>query len=287
MLEFEKVAVLGFGTMGTGIAQLAAQAGCEVTVLETDQARVEAGSSALGAFLDEGVRRGKVTAERRAEILARIKGTTAIEDLADAELVIEAVSERRDVKLTLLAQVAGVVGGEAVITTNTSALSVSDLATAVPRPERFAGLHFFNPAPLMKIIEVVRAVQTAPELADRLADFARALGKEPVLVKDRPGFLINRLLMPYLNDVIQGYDDELATAEDIDTALKLGLGYKLGPLELLDMIGLDVHEHATRSAYDATLDPAFAPPPLLQAMVAAGILGNKSGAGFRNKENAQ
>ena len=287
MLEFEKVAVLGFGTMGAGIAQLAAQGGCEVTVLETDQARVEAGSSALGAFLDEGVRRGKVTAERRAEILARTRGTTAIEDLADAELVIEAVTERRDVKRALLAQVAGVVGGEAVIVTNTSALSVSDLATAVPRPERFAGLHFFNPAPLMKIIEVVRAVRTEPALLDRLADFARALGKEPVLVKDRPGFLINRLLMPYLNDVIQGYDDELATAEDIDTALKLGLGYKQGPLELLDMIGLDNHEHATRSAYDATLDPAFAPPPLLQAMVAAGILGNKSGAGFRGKENAR
>jgi 3-hydroxybutyryl-CoA dehydrogenase len=287
MLEFEKVAVLGFGTMGAGIAQLAAQGGCAVTVLETDQTRVEAGTSAIGAFLDDGIRRGKVTAEQRSDILARIKGTTAIADLADTALVIEAVTERRDVKRALLGEVAGVVAAEAVIVTNTSALSVSDLATAVPRPERFAGLHFFNPAPLMKVIEVVRAVQTDPALPGRLADFARALGKEPVLVKDRPGFLINRLLMPYLNDVIQAYDDELATAEDIDTALKLGLGYKQGPLELLDMIGLDVHEHATRSAYDATLDPAFAPPPLLQAMVAAGKRGNKSGAGFRSQENAK
>jgi 3-hydroxybutyryl-CoA dehydrogenase len=287
MLEFENVAVLGFGTMGAGIAQLAAQGGCAVTVLETDQARIEAGTSAIGAFLDGGIRRGKVTAEQRAEILTRIKGTTATADLAGSQLVIEAVTERRDVKRALLEQVAGAVGAEAVIVTNTSALSVSDLATAVPRPERFAGLHFFNPAPLMKVIEVVRALQTDPGLPDRLAGFARALGKEPVLVKDRPGFLINRLLMPYLNDVIQAYDDELATAEDIDTALKLGLGYKQGPLELLDMIGLDVHEHATRSAYAATLDPAFAPPPLLQAMVAAGALGNKSGAGFRNKETAQ
>ena len=285
MLEFERVAVLGFGTMGAGIAQLAAQAGGEVTVLETDQARIEAGLSAIGRFLEGGVQRGKVTPDEKTGVLSRVRGTTAAGDLADAQIVIEAVTEQRDVKRALLTRVSEVVGGDAVIVTNTSALSVSDLATAVTHPERFAGLHFFNPAPLMKVIEVVQALQTDPAVLDRLTAFVRGLGKEPVLVKDRPGFLINHLLMPYLNDVIQAYDDELATSGDIDTALKLGLGYKQGPLELLDMIGLDVHQHATHSAYEATLDPAFAPPPLLQAMVAAGMLGNKNGKGFRHQES--
>jgi 3-hydroxybutyryl-CoA dehydrogenase len=284
MLEFERVAVLGFGTMGTGIAQVAAQGGAIVTVLETDEARIEVGKRSLGDFLQGGVQRGKVTPDERAEVLRRVRGTTTIGDLADARLVIEAVTEHPDVKKALLAKVAGVASEETVIVTNTSALSVSDLATAVPHPERFAGLHFFNPAPLMKIIEVVRALQTDPAVLDRLTAFVQALGKEPVLVKDRPGFLVNRLLMPYLNDVIQAYDDELATAEDIDTAIKLGLGYRQGPFELLDMIGLDVHEHATQSAYEATLDPAFAPPPLLRTMVAAGMLGIKNDRGFRSRE---
>jgi 3-hydroxybutyryl-CoA dehydrogenase len=284
MLEFEGVAILGFGTMGTGIAQVAAQGGAMVTVLETDEARIEVGKRSLGDFLQGGVQRGKVTPDERAEVLRRVRGTTTIGDLADARLVIEAVTEHPDVKKALLAKVAGVASEETVIVTNTSALSVSDLATAVPHPERFAGLHFFNPAPLMKIVEVVRALQTDPAVLDRLTAFVQALGKEPVLVKDRPGFLVNRLLMPYLNDVIQAYDDELATAEDIDTAIKLGLGYRQGPFELLDMIGLDVHEHATRSAYEATLDPGFAPPPLLRTMVAAGMLGNKNGRGFRSRE---
>lgn len=275
------VAVLGFGTMGSGIAQVIAQSGRAVIVLEADEQRLAAGLAAIEAFLDDGIRRGKTTDDDRAAVLNRIVGTTASNDLAKADLVIEAVTEVRDVKRDLLTAVAAVVRPDTVIATNTSALSVSDLATAVPGAERFAGLHFFNPAQLMKVVEVVNALGTAPDVIDRLAAFVEEIGKVPVVVKDRPGFLVNRLLMPYLNDVVQAYDDELASAEDIDVALKLGLGYRQGPLELLDMIGLDVHNHATHSAYEATLDPAFASPPLLQTMVAAGRHGNKNGRGFR------
>lgn len=281
MTGFDRVAVLGFGTMGVGIAQVVAQSGRQVVVLEADMSRIDRGRQAMVTFLDGSVARGKITVKQKDEIVGRVRGTTAIEDLADVDLVIEAVTERRDLKRELFAAVAGVVAPEAVIATNTSALSVSDLATALPGPERFGGLHFFNPAQLMAVVEVVEGLLTTPQTLGGLVAFVESIGKVAIPVKDRPGFLVNRLLMPYLNDVVQAYDDELASAEDIDTAFKLGLGYKQGPLELLDMIGLDVHCHATRSAYAATLDPAYAPPPLLQAMVAAGKLGRKSGNGFR------
>lgn len=286
MTIFEKVAVLGFGTMGGGIAQVVAQSGRTVVVLESEQERIDAGKSAVGAFLARGVDRGKVTAEEREEVLSRITGTTVIDDLADVDLVIEAVTERKDIKSSLLARVAGVVRADTVITTNTSAIPISDLATNVSGQSRFAGLHFFNPAQLMRIVEIVRGLATADEVIERLERFVREIGKDPVIVKDRPGFLVNKLFMPYINDVVQAFDDELASAEDIDTAIKLGLGYKMGPLELLDLIGLDVHEHATRSAYEATLDPIYAPPPLLQTMVAAGMLGAKNGRGFRTEAQA-
>ncbi|GAB3201644.1 3-hydroxyacyl-CoA dehydrogenase NAD-binding domain-containing protein [Nocardioides hungaricus] len=286
MPEFAHVAVLGFGTMGAGIAQLVAQSGVRVTVLESEQGRVAAGRRFVEDFLEKGVARGKTSPEERDAVLGRITGTLTVADLADADLVIEAITEQRDAKAELFRAVDEVVSTDAVVVTNTSALSVTDLSTSVREPGRFAGLHFFNPAPLMKVIEVVRAVRTDQSVVTGLEAFVQSLGKDPVVVKDRPGFLVNHLLMPYLNDVVQAYDDELATAEDIDVALKLGLGYKLGPLELLDMIGLDVHRHATGSAYAATLDPAYAVPPLLHQMVAAGRLGNKSGEGFRTGEKA-
>ncbi len=219
----------------------------------------------------------------REATLARITGSTDVSALSGAGLVIEAVTEQRDVKVDVLATVADVVGEEAILATNTSALSVTDIAAHLPRPERVAGLHFFNPAPVMRLVEVVRALQTDQDVIARLVGFVEDVGKDPVEVKDRPGFLVNRLLMPYLNDVVAEYDDGLASAEDIDTALQLGLGYRLGPLAMLDLIGIDVHRHATQSAYDATLDPQFAPPPLLGQMVAAGYLGHKSGRGFRGE----
>jgi 3-hydroxybutyryl-CoA dehydrogenase len=281
MSDIGRVAVLGLGTMGSGIAQVAAASGYEVTALEADRSRLDAGLAALGTFLDGGVERGKITQAERDETFARIRPVTDAAELAGSDLVIEAVTERADVKRELFGTVAEVVAEDALVVTNTSALSVTDLAASVSRPGRFAGLHFFNPAPLMKVVEVVRALQTTPESIERLVTFVGSLGKDSVIVKDRPGFLVNHLLMPYLNDVIAEYDGELADAEDIDTAVRLGLGHKLGPLELLDLIGLDVHLHATQSAYDATLDPRFAPPPLLRQMVAAGHHGRKSGQGFR------
>ncbi len=280
-LDLGRVAVIGFGTMGAGIAQVAAQSGREVTVLDVDDERIERGLAAIRAFLDGGVARGKVATRQRAEILGRITGVTDAADIADADLVIEASTEDAQVKRDILARVGAGVGETAIIVTNTSALSVTELATAVPNPARFAGLHFFNPAPLMRVVEVVRALQTDEMVIARLTGLVESFGKDPVVVKDRPGFLVNHLLMPYLNDVIQEYDDELASAQDIDVALKLGLGYKLGPFELLDLIGLDVHDHATASAYEATRDARYAPPPLLRQMVATGHLGKKSGRGFR------
>jgi len=287
MQDFRRIAVLGYGTMGSGIAQVVAQSGRDVVVLETDSSRIEVGQGAAAAFLDEGVKRGKLTAADRDQVLSRISATTNVADLAGVGLVIEAVSEQREVKAEVLARVAEAVGDDTVITTNTSALSVTDLAAGLPRPERVAGLHFFNPAPVMAVVEVVQALQTAPDVLNSLVGFVENLGKTAVEVKDRPGFLVNRLLLPYLNDVVQAYDDQLATAEDIDVALELGLGYKLGPLALLDLIGIDVHRHATLSAYEATLDPQFAPPPLLGQMVAAGFLGRKSGQGFRTRTTTE
>jgi len=287
MQDFRTIAVLGYGTMGSGIAQVVAQSGRDVVVLETGVGRIKAGQAAATAFLDDGVQRGKLTAPDRDQVLSRITATTKVADLAGVDLVIEAVSEQREIKLGVLARVAEAVGDSAVITTNTSALSVTDLAAGLPQPKRVAGLHFFNPAPVMAVVEVVQALQTAPDVINSLVRFVESLGKTAVEVKDRPGFLVNRLLMPYLNDVVQAYDDQLATAEDIDVALELGLGYKLGPLALLDLIGIDVHRHATLCAYEATLDPQFAPPPLLGQMVAAGFLGRKSGQGFRIRKKTE
>jgi 3-hydroxybutyryl-CoA dehydrogenase len=279
--DLDRVAVVGFGTMGSGIAQVVAASGRDVVVLEPEAERLDRGRRGVARMLDGGVARGKVTEQVRDATLARITDSTDVSALSGAGLVIEAVTEQRDVKVDVLATVADVVGEEAILATNTSALSVTDIAAHLPRPERVAGLHFFNPAPVMRLVEVVRALQTDQDVIARLVGFVEDVGKDPVEVKDRPGFLVNRLLMPYLNDVVAEYDDGLASAEDIDTALQLGLGYRLGPLAMLDLIGIDVHRHATESAYDATLDPQFAPPPLLGQMVAAGYLGHKSGRGFR------
>ncbi|MEU8251032.1 3-hydroxyacyl-CoA dehydrogenase family protein [Nonomuraea sp. NPDC048916] len=285
MNQFHRIGVVGLGTMGSGIAQVLAASGRDVVAVEADQTRAEAGIAAVGAFLDGGVARGKVSDDEKRATLARITTSTSLSDLADVDLVIESVTENPEVKREVLAAVAAVVGDETPIVTNTSALSVTALAASLPNPARVAGLHFFNPAPVMRTVEVVRALQTDQDLVARLVTLVDSLdGKQPIVVKDRPGFLINALLLPYLNDVIQEYDDGLATAEDIDLALKLGLGYKSGPLEMLDMIGLDVHLHATENAYAATSDDRYAPPPLLRQMVDAGHLGTKNGKGFRTGE---
>jgi 3-hydroxybutyryl-CoA dehydrogenase len=276
-----KVAVLGFGTMGSGIAQVCAEHGYQVVVLEANEANLDVGWARTNEFLLGGVTRGKLTETDRDEILGRIHGTTDIAELVGASLVIEAVFEDLPTKTKLLRDAEAIVGDDVVIATNTSAFSVSSIARAVSRPQRVAGLHFFNPAPVMPLVEVVRALSSEESTIDRLVEFSASIGKTTVVVADRPGFLVNRLLMPYLNDVVQAYDDGLATAKDIDTALELGLGYPIGPLALLDLIGLDVHKHATEAAYLDSRLATLAPPPLLSRMVDAGYLGKKSGRGFR------
>ncbi|MEZ7005922.1 3-hydroxyacyl-CoA dehydrogenase family protein [Streptomyces sp. AD55] len=284
---FPRVGVLGLGTMGAGIAQVFAASGRDVVALETGPDRVAAGLGAVADFLAAAVARGKLTEDDRRTTLDRITGTTDVAGLAGVDLVVESVTEDADAKKALLSEVAAAVGTDTPILTNTSALSVTDLAAALPHSERVAGLHFFNPAPLMRTVEVVRALQTDPFLVERLTALVASLdGKEAVVVDDRPGFLLNALLLPYLNDVVQEYDDGLASAEDIDTALTLGLGYARGPFEMLDLIGLDVHLRATEGAHAATHDSRYAPPPLLRRMVAAGRLGAKSGRGFRTGEES-
>lgn len=282
--EIKTVGVCGFGTMGAGIAQICAEAELDVVVLETSEERLALGRERLRAFLGGGIRRGKVTEAERDALLGRIRGVVEVGELAGCDVVIEAVVEQLPVKAELLARVAGVVGPECLIATNTSALSVTELANAVAGPERFAGLHFFNPVPLMELVEVVEALQSSEQTLAALEELGRRIGKHPVRVKDRPGFLLNRVLMPYLNQVVQDYDDEIASAEDIDAALRLGLGYPMGALELLDVIGLDVHRHATEAAYEQTRTPSLSPPPLLGRMVAADRLGRKSGRGFYDYE---
>jgi 3-hydroxybutyryl-CoA dehydrogenase len=280
--EFGIVGVLGLGTMGAGIAQVLAASGRTVRALDIDQAHLEVGVALVADVLDRAVRRGTVTEADKKAALGRITGTTQVTDLAGVDLVVESATEDLAVKKALLAEVAAVVGDRIPIVTNTSALSVTDLAAALPVPGRVAGLHFFNPAPVMRTVEVVRALQTEEALVERLVALVDSLkDKDPIVVRDRPGFLVNALLLPYLNDVVAEYDAGLATAEDVDTALKLGLGYRSGPMEMLDLIGLDVHLLATEAAYAATHDSRYAPPPLLRRMVAAGRLGAKSGDGFR------
>jgi 3-hydroxybutyryl-CoA dehydrogenase len=277
----DEVGVIGFGTMGAGIAQACAAHGYAVTVLEADASRLALGRQALERFTAGGVERGKLSEEERAAILDRITGTVDVTDLAAATIVIEAVSEDAALKRTVLRSVEEVVGSDALIATNTSALSVTSLAASLDRPERFLGLHFFNPAALMPLVEVVRALQTDEAVIAKGYAFATSIGKSPITTDDRPGFVVNRLLMPYLNQAITELDSDLGTAADIDVAVRLGLGHPMGPFELLDLIGLDTHHHATLSAYEATADGHLHPPSLLERMVAAGWLGNKSGRGLR------
>lgn len=279
----DNVAVLGFGTMGSGIADACARAGFAVTVLEQDEAGLEAGRAALRRFHAAGIKRGRLDPAVAEEIEGRITGTTEVAALAGCAVVIEAVTEDEDLKAAVLARVAGVVGDDAVLATNTSAISVTRLAAALPHPERVGGLHFFNPAALMPLVEVVRALQTSETTVARLVDLATRLGKHPIVVRDRPGFLVNALLLPYLNHAIRELDEGLAAPDDLDRAVELGLGYPNGPLRALDLIGLDTHLAATEAVYAATLDGRYAPPPLLVQMVAAGRLGRKSGSGFVTK----
>jgi 3-hydroxybutyryl-CoA dehydrogenase len=283
-MAIRTVGVLGCGLMGSGIAQVCAAAGYQTIVREVDQAFLDKGLGRIKKFLEDGVAKGKVAAEARDATLGHLSGTTSVEALAGCDLVIEAIIESLDDKRTIYAALEQVVGAHTIFLSNTSSLCITELAAATTRPDRFGGLHFFNPVPLMKLVEVIRALTTSDETYQTVFAFAQSLGKEPITAPDRPGFIVNRLLVPYLLDAIRAYENGLGTLEDIDKGMKLGCGYPMGPFTLLDFVGLDTTYYIANIMFEEFREPAYAPPPLLKRMVLAGRLGRKSGRGFYSYE---
>jgi 3-hydroxybutyryl-CoA dehydrogenase len=279
-MAVKTVGVLGCGLMGAGIAQVSAAAGFKTIVREVDQAALDKGMARMRKFLDAGVDKGKMTAEQRSTILGNLTGTTDFAAMSECDLIIEAIVENVDVKTEAYAALEKVVGAHAVFASNTSSLCIMELAAKTGRPDKFGGLHFFNPVPLMKLVEVIRALTTSDETYKTLFDFAVAIGKEPITAPDKPGFIVNRLLVPYLLDAIRCYERGLGTREDIDNGMKLGCGYPMGPLTLLDFVGLDTTYYIANIMFEEYKDPMFAAPPLLKRMVLAGKHGRKTGEGF-------
>lgn len=279
-MAIEKVGVVGCGVMGSGIVQVAALSGLEATFVARSPEKVERGWGLIRGSLSKAVDKDKVSPQEADGARARIRGTIHLADLEGCDIVIETITEDLERKKELLAELDRIVPPSVILTTNTSSFSVSEIAAATRQPQRVAGLHFFNPAEAMKLVEIVRTAWSSEETIETLRAFALSLGKEPVIVKDTPGFIVNAFLTPYLNQVIQAYDDGLASREDIDTAVRLGFGIRLGPLAMLDLIGLDVQLHIAETLFARCGDQRFAPPPLLRRMVQAGHLGRKTGKGF-------
>jgi 3-hydroxybutyryl-CoA dehydrogenase len=279
-MKIERIGVVGCGLMGSGIAQVAAGAEIFTVVREVNDERLSQGMAAIERFLEAGVERGKMTPERKREILSRIEPTTRLEDLAEADVVIEAVVEELAVKKDLFRSLDAILRPDAVRCTNTSSLCVTEIAAATKRPDRFVGLHFFSPVPLMKVVEVIPGLTTDPAVTEAVKGLARRLGKTPVMAPDRPGFIVNRLLVPYLLDAVRALEEGVGTKEDIDAGMKLGCGHPMGPFELLDFVGLDTTYYIANIMSEEFREPRFAPPPLLRRLVLAGRLGRKTGRGF-------
>jgi 3-hydroxybutyryl-CoA dehydrogenase len=290
-MQIKKVGVLGCGLMGSGIAQVAAMAGFDVAVLEVEQKYLDKGfagiEKSLAKFAERPVEKGGITAEQKDAARARLKGTTKHAGLADCDIVIEAIIENVPAKKEMYAALDAVVNKSTIFATNTSSISVTELMTATQRPERFIGLHFFNPVPLMKLVEVVKTIATAPEVYEAAYEFAKKLGKVPVRTSDKTGFIVNRLLVPYLLDAIRAYEEGVGSVEDIDLAMKLGCGYPMGPFTLLDFVGLDTTYYITHVMYDEFKERRFASPPLLKRLVMAGWYGRKTGKGFYDYANPE
>lgn len=283
-MDIKKVGVLGCGLMGSGIAQVAAMAGFDVIVLEADQKFLDKGfasiQKSLARFAEKPVEKGGITPEHRDAAFASLKGTLNHEDLADCDIIIEAIIENIEAKKEMFSKLDAIVKKEAIFATNTSSISVTEVMTATKRPERFVGLHFFNPVPLMKLVEVVRTIATNDKVFDATFEFGKKLGKVPVRTSDKTGFIVNRLLVPYLLDAIRAYEEGVGSIEDIDLAMKLGCGYPMGPFTLLDFVGLDTTYYITHVMFDEFKERRFAAPALLKRMVMAGWYGKKSGKGF-------
>ena len=280
MAAIRTVGVLGCGLMGSGIAQVAAAAGYKTIVREVNDTALQAGMNRIRKFLADGVAKGKVTEDAQNTTLGNLTGTTNTSDLKDCDVIIEAIVENLDEKRAIYDAVEAAVRPKAIIASNTSSLCITELAAATKRPDRFGGLHFFNPVPLMKLVEVIRALTTSDETNSTLTEFAASLGKEPIAAPDRPGFIVNRLLVPYLLDAIREYERGLGTIEDIDKGMKLGCGYPKGPFTLLDFVGLDTTYYIANIMFEEFREQRFAPPPLLKRMVLAGYHGRKTKRGF-------
>ena len=279
-MTIRKVGVVGAGLMGGGIAQTCAQSGYETVVREVNQQLLEKGLARIQGNWDMLAGKGKITQGQVDEYRSRLHGTLNMEDFADCDLVIEAVIENMEEKLRLFPALDKILKPDALILSNTSSLSVTQMGAVTKRPDKVCGLHFFNPAPVMKLVEIVRTISTSEETIETVRQFAISLGKTPVLAKDTAGFIVNFLLIPYLLAAIRMLENGQATREDIDTAMKLGCGYPMGPFTLLDYVGLDTTMWAAEAIYDEYKDPLYAPPPLLRRMVASGMYGKKSGKGF-------
>jgi 3-hydroxybutyryl-CoA dehydrogenase len=275
-----KVGVVGLGAMGAGIAQLAVEAGLETVGREVEAARGEAARDRIAHFLARKVEKGQLTEDERDAAVARLTVTTELSDLAVCDVVVEAAFEELAVKHALFAELESVVRPDAILATNTSALSVTEIASVLERPERALGMHFFNPAPLMPLVEIVRAERTADEPYETAFALGSTLGKTPIRCSDTPGFVVNRILIPLLNDCVRVLDEAGVTPEALDAGMRHGAGWPMGPCALLDLVGADVHVHASEALYEKLREPRMAPPPRLVRMLQAGKLGRKSGEGF-------
>jgi len=279
-MAVRKIGILGCGLMGSGIAQIAAQAGYDVTVREITAELYERGFKRIGKSLDKFVEKDKMSAADRDAAMKRLQGTTELGDLKDADLIIEAVVENFDEKTKLYRELDGLCGPDTIFASNTSSLPIGDMAAVTSRPDRFCGLHFFNPVPLMKLVEVVRSIDTSDETYQIARAFARSVGKTVVTAKDTPGFIVNLLLIPYLLDAVRALETGVASRDDIDNGMKLGCGHPMGPLTLLDFVGLDTTYYIAEIMFSEFKDGRYAAPPLLKRMVQAGYHGRKAGRGF-------
>jgi len=282
-----KIGVVGLGAMGSGIAQLALEAGFDTIGREVDLERGEKARDQIAHFLTRKVEKGTLSQEARDAAVGRLSLTTALADLADCDVVIEAAYEDLEVKHELFQVLESVVRDDTIIATNTSALSVTEIASVLQRPERAVGMHFFNPAPLMPLVEIVRAERTDEDVFERAFELGAKLGKTPIRCSDTPGFVVNRVLIPLLNDCVRVLDEAGVTPEALDAGMKFGAGWPMGPCELVDLVGIDVHVHASEALYGKLREPRMAPPPRLVAMRHAGLLGRKSGRGFYDYESVR
>ncbi|HVH12627.1 MAG TPA: 3-hydroxybutyryl-CoA dehydrogenase [Longimicrobium sp.] len=287
MAEIKRVGVLGCGLMGSGIAQVAAAAGYQTIVREVSDEHVQRGIAGIGKQLGKAVEKGKLAAEERDATLGRLSGTTNLEDLRDCDIIIEAVVEDLALKNQMWQTLDAVCGPETIFASNTSSLTIADMAAATKRPERMVGLHFFNPVPVMKLVEVVKTIATDPAVFDTAFAFAKSLGKEPIVCKDNSGFVVNLLLVPYMMDAIRALEQGVATITDIDKGMQLGTGYPMGPFVLSDFVGLDTLDKIGDIMFKEYKEKRYASPPLLKRMISLGYFGRKTGKGFYDYSGAE